>query len=98
MSTGTFQKPFTAADLQKEAKRYFNNVEVIDGTPSGISWTISASDPKISGEGEPETPQQRSKPATPAKARKQRKAAPGAVQEPDDDLDEIKRLAGLETG
>jgi len=94
MATGAFQKPYTAADLQKEAKRYFKNVEVIDGTPSGISWTISASDPKISGEGEPETPQQKDKPATPAKARAQANAA---HMDTDDDAEiaKITHLAGM---
>lgn len=93
MATGSFQKPFTAADLKKEAKRYFNNVEVIDGVQSGISWTISASDPKITGEGEPETPHQQDKPATPAKAQAQAK---GAHMDTDDaDIDEITRLAGM---
>ena len=95
MATGTFQKPFTAADLQKEAKRYFNNVEVIDGTPSGISWTISASDPKISGEGEPETPQQKDKPATPAKAKAQANAAHMDTDDADE-ISEITRLAGMD--
>jgi hypothetical protein len=98
MSTGTFQKPYTATGLTKEAKRWFNNVEIIDGTKGGISWTIAASDPKIAGVGEPETPKQRSKPATPAKARKQQKAAPEPVEEPDSDIEDIKRLAGLGTG
>ena len=97
MSTGTFQKPYTAMGLTREAKRYFNSVEITDGTKGGISWTIAASDPKIAGEGEPETPQQRSKPATPAKARKQRKAAPERSQKPevDGDIEDIKRLAGM---
>ena len=94
MSTGTFQKPYTATALVREAKRYFKNVEIIDGTKAGIHWTIAASDPKISGEGEPETPTQRDKPATPAKARGQAKAAPVDTQ--DADIDEITRLAGID--
>ncbi len=94
MSRGTFQKPYTAVDLVREAKRYFKSVEVINGTKGGISWTIAASDPKISGEGEPETPKQRDKPATPAKAQKQANAAHMDTQ--DADIDDIKRLAGID--
>ena len=93
MATGSFQKPFTATDLKKEAKRYFKNVEIIDGVPSGISWTISASDPKISGEGEPETPNKQDKPATPAKAQAQ---VEGAHMDTDGaEINEITRLAGM---
>lgn len=45
--SGTFQKPYTAQALVREAKKYFNNVEVIMGRKGGISWTIAASDPKL---------------------------------------------------
>ncbi len=98
MSTGTFQKPYTAVGLVREAKRYFKTVEVIDGTKAGISWTIAASDPKISGEGEPETPKQRDKPATPAKAKMQKKAADTDAHKDTDDaeIETIKRLAGID--
>lgn len=94
---GTFQKPYTATSLTREAKKYFSSVEVIGGRPSGISWTIAASDPKISGEGEPETPQQRDKPATQAKVSKQKKAAPVDAHKDNDDaeIETIKRLAGM---
>jgi hypothetical protein len=94
---GTFQKAYTAASLTREAKKYFSNVEVIAGRPSGISWTIAASDPKISGEGEPETTQQRDKPATLAKVPKQKKAAPVDAHKDNDDaeIETIKRLAGM---
>jgi len=96
MSTGTFQKPYTARGLAQEARRYFNNVEVIDGTRGGISWTIAASDPKIAGEGEPETPQQRDKPATAAKAQDQKDAANAHIDAADDaEIERIKQLAGM---
>jgi hypothetical protein len=95
MSTGAFQKPYTATGLVKEAKRYFSSVEVIGGTPKGISWTIAASDPKISGEGEPETPQQRNKPATQAKVPKQQKDA--HKDNDDAEIETIKRLAGMDS-
>jgi len=98
MSTGSFQKPYTATGLVKEAKRYFNSVEVIEGTTSGIFWMIAASDPKIAGEGEPETPKQRDKPATPAKALKQKNAAQVDAHKDSDDaeLEDILRLAGMD--
>ena len=94
MSTGAFQKPYTAKGLVQEAKRYFGSVEVIGGTAKGISWTIAASDSKISGEGEPETPNMQNKPATPAKAQAQANAA---HMDTDDDAEigEITRLAGM---
>jgi len=95
MSTGTFQKPYTATDLVKEAKRYFKHVELIGGTKSGIFWSIAASDPKISGEGEPETPIQRDKPATPAKAQGQANAAHMDTDD-DADIERIKQLAGMD--
>ena len=94
MKTGTFQKPYTAVGLTREAKKYFNHVEVIDGTKGGISWTIAASDPKIAGEGEPETPGKQDKPATPAKARAQRRAEHMDTQD-DSEIERIKQLAGL---
>ncbi len=56
-STGTFQKGYTATGLKREAKKYFDTVEVIMGRPSGISWTIAASDSKVVGPGEVENPQ-----------------------------------------
>ena len=98
MATGSFQKPYTAADLKKEAKRFFKNVEVIDGVQSGISWTISASDPKITGEGEPETPNRQDKPSTHNKALAQQKAAAMGSQDAADEaeIDEIKHLAGMD--
>ena len=96
MARGTFQKPFTAVGLTREAKRYFNNVEVISGTKGGISWTIAASDPKISGKGEPETPEQRDKPATAAKAKDQKDAANAHIDAQDEvEIARIKELAGM---
>ena len=56
-SIGTFQKGYTAIGLKREAKRYFDKVEVIMGRPNGISWTIAASESKITGPGEVENPQ-----------------------------------------
>jgi hypothetical protein len=48
MSTGSFQKPYTAKGFVQEAKKHFKTVEVIAGTQGGIRWTIAASDPKVS--------------------------------------------------
>jgi hypothetical protein len=56
-SIGTFQKGYTATGLTREAKKYFNKVEVIMGRSAGISWTIAASESKIAGPGEVENPQ-----------------------------------------
>lgn len=61
-SSGTFQKPFTAEGLVREAKRYFKTVEVILGRKGGISWTIAASGSKLAGEGEPQRPNAKSAP------------------------------------
>ena len=46
MSTGTFQKPYTAEGLVEEAKQYFKNAEIIMGKKGGISWTVACSEPK----------------------------------------------------
>lgn len=43
---GTFQKPYSAVSITREAKKYFNNVELIMGTKGGISWTVACSDSK----------------------------------------------------
>ena len=103
MSIGTFQKPYTKEGLVREAKRFFKTVEVIAGTPGGISWTIAASDPKVAGPGEPETAEQEKKPPTRAKARKQAKAvtAPAHMdlQDPDEaEIERIRQLAGVTPG
>ena len=106
MSIGTFQKPYTSTALMREAKKYFNSVEIIMGTKGGISWTAACSDPKIAGPGEPETPEQRKKPSTATKRKVQRKAAqrpvdvPGHMDlDPDQvdqaEIDRIRELAGI---
>lgn len=102
MSRGTFQKPYTAQALKREAKKFFKTVEIIMGTSGGISWTAACSDPKISGPGEPETPKQKDKPSTPAKRKQQAKAvvpkqkvAPHMDVDDEADVVRIKELAGI---
>ncbi len=99
MARGTFQKPYTAEALKREAKKFFKSVEIIMGTPGGISWTAACSDPKVAGPGEPETPQQEKKRATPAKAQAQAQAAqtvaPHMDVEDEAEVERIKQLAGI---
>jgi len=107
-SSKTFQKSYTAEALIREAKRYFNSVEVIMGRKGGIYWTIAASGSKLAGDGEPKRP--KAKPAPRKSASKTKKhAAPKAnrvtprkaVQpEVDNDFEseitDIKRRAGID--
>ena len=84
-----FFKPYTAEGLKREASKYFKSVEIISGREGGIHWTVAASNSKIAGPGEPETPGMRVVPPSPEKEEAQANA------QDDWELNDIKRLAGI---